>query len=62
MCSSDLKRKEIYTKMSKKLFEDAYILPISSWPDTFVHTKDVLIENRTWSGKRVSIMDLGWTK
>ena len=58
----EAKRKEIYTKMSKKLFEDAYILPISSWPDTFVHTKDVLIENRTWSGKRVSIMDLGWTK
>ena len=58
----EAKRKEIYRKMSQKLFDDAYILPISSWPDTFVHTKDVKIENRTWSGSRVSIMDLGWAK
>lgn len=56
------KRKAIYQKMSQKLFDDAYILPISNWPDTFVHTKDVKIENRTWSGSRVSIMDLGWAK
>ncbi len=56
------KRKAIYTKMQQKLFDDAYILPISSWPDTFVHNKDVTIETRTWSGKRVSILDLGWVK
>lgn len=56
----EAKRKEIYRKMSQKLFDDAYILPISNWPDTFVHNKDVKIENRTWSGSRVSIMDLGW--
>jgi peptide/nickel transport system substrate-binding protein len=56
------KRKEIYTRMSKKMFDDAYILPIASWPDTFVHGKDVTIETRTWSGSRVSILDLGWTK
>ncbi len=56
------KRKAIYAKMQQKLFDDAYILPISSWPDTFVHNKDVTIETRTWSGKRVSILDLGWAK
>jgi peptide/nickel transport system substrate-binding protein len=58
----EAKRKAIYQKMSQKLFDDAYILPISSWPDTFVHNKDVKIEKRTWSGSRVSIMDLGWAK
>jgi len=56
------KRKKIYTRMQQKLLEEAYILPISNWPDTFVHNKDVEITTRTWSGSRVSILDLGWAK
>ena len=53
-------RKKIYTRLQQKLTDEAYILPISTWPDTFVHNKDVTIEKRTWSGSRVSILDLGW--
>jgi len=55
-------RKNIYTRLQQKVADEAYILPISTWPDTFVHNRDVTIEKRTWSGSRVSILDLGWAK
>jgi peptide/nickel transport system substrate-binding protein len=40
----DAKRREIYTRIYDRVLEQAYVLPISTKPAVFVHTKELQIE------------------
>jgi peptide/nickel transport system substrate-binding protein len=54
------KREDIYQKIFDRVNEQSYILPITSVPTVYVHSKDVRIEpSKLYSGER-SVYDYYW--
>jgi ABC-type transport system substrate-binding protein len=54
------KRENIYQKIFDYINEQSYILPITSVPTVYVHSKDVRIEqSKLYSGER-SVYDYYW--
>jgi peptide/nickel transport system substrate-binding protein len=54
------KREDIYQKIFNYVNEQSYILPVTSVPTVYVHTKDVRIEpSKLFSGER-SVYDYVW--
>ena len=54
------KRENIYQKIFDRVNEQSYILPVTSLPSVYVHSKDVRIEpSKLYSGER-SVYDYYW--
>ena len=55
-----VKRDAIYTKLYDRVIEQAYILPISSVPNVFVHSKELSINPGAINGWGADLWDFSW--
>lgn len=37
-----------------------YVMPIATWPDAWIHAKDLTITERTWRRDGVAVQDFAW--
>lgn len=56
------KRKQIYGKLFDRVHRQAYILTISTRPDVFVHTKDLVVEKGSLSTYGADLVGMRWKK
>ncbi len=56
------KRKEFYAKIHDRIFEKSYLLPIATWPSTWVVAKDIEIQPAIWNDATMSARDFAWKK
>jgi peptide/nickel transport system substrate-binding protein len=56
------KRKELYSKIHDRIFEKSYLLPIATWPSTWVVNKDIEIQPPIWNDATMSARDFAWKK
>ncbi|MND05208.1 hypothetical protein D3C83_258510 [compost metagenome] len=55
-------RKQNYAKIHDRIFEKSYLLPISSWPVTWVLNKDLEMAKPTWNDASMAAHDFMWKK
>ena len=56
------KRKDFYAKIHDRIFEKSYLLPIATWPSTWVVNKDIEIQPAIWNDATMSARDFAWKK
>jgi len=56
------KRKELYAKIHDRIYEKAYLLPIATWPSTWVVAKDIEIQPAIYNDATMSARDFAWKK
>ncbi len=56
------KRKELYAKIHDRIYEKSYLLPIATWPSTWVVAKDIEIQPAIWNDATMSARDFAWKK
>jgi ABC-type transport system substrate-binding protein len=56
------KRKELYSKIHDRIFEKSYLLPIATWPSTWVVAKDIEIQPAVFNDALVLARDFAWKK
>ncbi len=56
------KRKAVYAQIHDRIYEQSYLLPISTWPVTWVTNKDLEIVPPTWNTASLAAHDFAWKK
>ena len=56
------KRKSIYARIYDRINERHYVMPMASWPDAWVHAKDLEISELTWRRDGIAVQDFAWKK
>lgn len=56
------KRKEYYAKIHDRIVEQSYLLPIATWPVTWVLHKDLDLLPPTWNSATMSVHDFAWKR
>jgi peptide/nickel transport system substrate-binding protein len=56
------KRKEFYAKIHDRIYEQSYLLPIATWPSTWVVNKDIEIRPAVWNHATILVRDFAWKK
>ncbi|MCD6074653.1 MAG: hypothetical protein K0Q70_1536, partial [Rhodospirillales bacterium] len=56
------KRKELYSKIHDRIFEKSYLLPIATWPSTWVVNKDIEIQPAIFNDALMLARDFAWKK
>jgi peptide/nickel transport system substrate-binding protein len=55
-------RKQYYAKIHDRIFEKSYLLPVSSWPVTWVVNKDLEMLPPSWNDASMAAHDFAWKK
>ncbi len=56
------KRKEYYSKIHDRIFEQSYLLPIATWPSTWVVNKGIEMQPPIYNDATMSARDFAWKK
>ena len=54
------KRKAIYARIYDRINKNYYAMPIATWPDAWIHAKDLYITENTWRRDGVAVQDFAW--